>query len=158
MSIQTVRERLSWSLCLAIFVSLVLTFVAAFAARYTRSALFLLPYGVDAPLGPLANIMRNAFWLFLVLSVFGLLRRTTSTNPSAMPILILTLQVFFGLVIMILFDGIWQSIQRGQWKNDLAPESAFVVVVLTVLGQLVAYAGRRAILIHRSSRPKNDRD
>jgi hypothetical protein len=61
-----------------------------------------------------------------------------------MPVLILTLQGFVGLVIMILSDGVWQSIQRGPWKNDLAPDSAFVVVVFSVLGQLVAYtAGER---------------
>jgi hypothetical protein len=156
MDLRTLRDRLSWSLCLAILASLVLTFVAAFAARYTRSALFLLPYGVDAPLGPLANIIRNAFWLFLVLLVVSGLRRNNATNSSAMPILILILQVFVGLVATILLDGIWQSIQRSRWQNDLAPESALVVIVLTVLGQLVAYAGRRAIVLRRSSSPKDD--
>jgi hypothetical protein len=154
MSIRAVKEQLPRNVCLAILAGLIVTFLGAFATRYTRSALILLPYGVDAPLGPLANVIRNAFWLFLAFCLVSLLRRKNSTNASALPIMILVLQVFVGEVVMILLDGIWQSIQRGRWTNNLEPESAFVVVTLTVLGQLVAYRARRAITSTRESRLK----
>jgi hypothetical protein len=154
MSMRTLKEQLLRNVCFAILAGLIVTFLGAFATRYTRSALILLPYGVDAPLGPLANVIRNVFWLFLAFCLVSLLRRKNSTSTSAMPILILALQVFVGLVVMILLDGIWQSIQRGRWTNNLERESAFVVVTLTVFGQLVAYGGRRAITLRRESRSK----
>jgi hypothetical protein len=124
MSIRTLKEQLPRNVCLAILVGTVGTFLGAFVTRYTRSALIFLPYGVDAPLGPLANVVRNVFWLFLVFCLVSLLRRKNSTSSSATPILILALQVFVGLVVMILLDGIWQSVQRGRWTNSLEPESA----------------------------------
>ena len=158
MSIRALKEQLPRNVCLAILVGLVVTFLGAFATRYTRSALILLPYGVDAPLGPLANILRNIFWLFLAFCLISLLRRKNSTSPlSAVPILILALQVFVGLVLMILFDGLWQSVQRGRWTNSLEPENAFVVVTLAVLGQLVAFGGRRAIQSTRGCRTRMPR-
>lgn len=128
---------------------LVVTFAGAFAARYTPIALILLPYGVDAPLGPLANVIRNSLWAFLVLCVASIVRRENSGNISALPILLLTLQVVVGLVTTIFLDGFWQSIRHVRWMNDLEPESSSVVLILAVLGQLVAYGGRRAIALRR---------
>ena len=149
MSLRTLRRQLPRNLCLAVFMGLVVTFAGAFAARFTPIALILSPYGVDAPFGPLANVIRNSFWAFLVLCVASIVRRENSGNTSALPILLLTSQVVVGLVTTIFLDGFWQSIRHGRWMNDLEPESASVVLVLAVLGQLVAYGGRRAIALRR---------
>ena len=144
MGLRTIGKQVFPNICLAVFVSLVLTLAAAFAARFTRRADMLLPYGIDEPLGPLANIIRNALWLFVLFCIVHLVWRKDS-SASAIPILLLTLQVFVGLIVMILLEGIWQSIQRGQWTNSLEPESGSVIVTFAALGQMVAYGIRRAI-------------
>ena len=61
MSLRTLRIQLPRNLCLAVLMGLVVTFAAAFAAGYTPIALILSPYGVDAPFGPLANVIRKLF-------------------------------------------------------------------------------------------------
>jgi hypothetical protein len=146
------RRQFPRNLCLGILVGLMGTFVAAFAARYTAIALILLPYGIDAPFGPLANVIRNSFLAFILLCAASIVHRESSGKTSALPILLLTLQVAFGLFATILLDGFWQSIGHGRWMNDLKPESAPVVLVFALLGQLVAYGGRRAIALGRRPR------
>lgn len=150
MSLRMLQRQIPRNLCLAVFLGQLATFAGAFAARYTPIALILLPYGVDAPFGALSNVIRNSLWAFLVLCVASTVRRKNTGNASALPILLLTLQVFVGLVTTIFLDGFLQSIRHGRWMNDLEPESASVVLVLAALGQLVAYGGRRAIALrHR---------
>ena len=112
------------------------TFAGAFAARYSTRALLLLPYGIDDPFAPLFAVIRNSFWILVVLVVVSMFRSRQNAPTAAWPIFLVNLQVFSGMIIFVLLATMWHHFRLPD------ESSASTLLGLAFTGQLLAHVGR----------------
>jgi hypothetical protein len=55
----------------AALIGLAVTFAGAFASRFFQMR-WLFPFGIDSPLGPLADVFFNCCWVFVLLGLYSL--------------------------------------------------------------------------------------
>jgi hypothetical protein len=150
MSLPIFRQQLARNLWLSALLGFVFTMLSAFAARFDSRAL-LVWFGDEDPFGPLFSVAVNSFWIFVVLCLTSLLRRSQPRHSKAVPIFLLLVQVLTGEFLSILLAGVWQSVHLGHWTNNLEPVGTTRLLVLTLAGQASAYWGMR-LLFYRKRR------
>lgn len=136
MGFQLVKKRFPRNLWWSTLLGLGVTFLAAFAARYSVRARFLLPYGIDDPFAPLFAIIRNSFWILIIIVTISVFRKRDDDPPPALPVFVLNLQALGGLVVFVLSAALWHH------YSFPAEESAPVVFGLAFVGQVLAYFAR----------------
>jgi len=97
-----------------------------------------LPFGVDDPFAPIANVVRNSFWIGVALVVLSVFRDPGRMKNDALPILALSIQVFAGEVLFVTLAAFWHAVHLPH------ENSASVLLLVTFLGQLLAYTLRKA--------------
>jgi len=136
MGFHAARRRFARNVWWSTLVGFAITLAAGFATRYSARAGFLLPYGVDDPFAPLFAIIRNSFWILVILVVVSMFRDEGSAPVAALPVFFLNLQVFGGEVIFVLLAAVWHRLGLP------GESSALVVLMLSLAGQLLAYIVR----------------
>jgi hypothetical protein len=127
--------------------------LAAFATRFEPRASLLVWFGHEDTLGPLFSVVGNSFWIFVLLCLGSLLRRSQPRRTEAFPIFLLLVQVLAGMFFSILLVGIWESVRLGHWTNNLEPVRTAELLVQITAGQALAYWGRK--LLFREKRRTN---
>lgn len=133
MGVRAVAKQFPRNIFLAALIGFICTMVGAFLTRYCRWTLFRLPYGVDDPFGPIANIIRNSFWIGVVLVVCSAFCDPRRMKNDALPILFLNIQVFVGLALFVALASAWHSVRLP------GEDTVLVLLLLTFLGQASAY-------------------
>jgi hypothetical protein len=98
-----------------------------------------MPYGLDDPAAAVFYIVRNSFWIFLVLLAVSFLTSEQGGSVEALPMFLLNVQVFAGETIFIFLAVGWHGL--GMPNED----SAIVVLSLTFAGQILAYFARKKL-------------
>ena len=148
MSLLTFRQQLARNLWLSALTGFAFTMLSAFAARFDSRA-SLVCFGDEDPFGPLFSVAVNSFWIFVVLCLASLLRRSQPRHSKAVPIFLLLVQVLTGEFFSILLAGVWQSVHLGHWTNNLEPVGTAELLVQTVAGQALAYGGRKLLFYQK---------
>ena len=143
MSLLNARRMFLRNLCLSGLFGFIGTSAAAFAARFWPPALTFLPYGVDDPFAPLFAVIRNSFWILIALTTVSTFRSDQPARSSALPIFLLSVQVFAGEIVFIVFADVWHHLLPRE-------NSAVVILCLTAVGQVTAYLARKSLGLRKS--------